>query len=153
MWETEHCPEVLLHEGRLFLLRMPHSFTRAVLANRKCWIHMYVLQRTLVHSSSTRSPSFQILSNAFERLKKTAGTYFFSWMHLRCSGRGRQVGPLCFRTSCSLFLFGDNTLLLSRWLMSHQFTVLSSICLHSLEDWWGGSCKGSSCLCLSLELV
>ena len=41
-------------------LRLPSSSTGAVLAIRKCWIHIYIVWRTPVLRSLTRSLSFQI---------------------------------------------------------------------------------------------
>ena len=69
--------------------------------------HVHLVTHTVlvvVLRSFMRSPSFQAFSNAFERSKNTARTFFFSpGMHLRCSRPSRQVGPLCFKRSCILF--------------------------------------------------
>ena len=164
MWETEHRPEVLLHEGRLFrgvfwfafvflfLLRMPSSFTQALLANRKCWS---ICTSYDAHRSSVvlwEVPLSRACQMHLKNWIKLPEPSFSPGMHLRCSGQVRQVGPLCFETSCISFVLEIAHCCSSGGWWDADLPSSQAICLHSLEDWYGGSCEGSY-LCLSLGLV
>ena len=61
------------------LLIIPSTFTLAVLLKRKSLSHLYILPCTPARKSFSSSPSFQTLSKTFDRSKKTARTFFFSW--------------------------------------------------------------------------
>ena len=61
-----------------FLLWKPSTFTLAVLPKRQCLTHLCILLCTPARSSFKRRPSFQTLTKAFVKSKKTAKVFFFS---------------------------------------------------------------------------
>ena len=72
-------PRHSLWVPQIFLDLPPSNFTLAVLLKRKSLSQLYILPCTPARRSFGKSPSFQTLSNAFDRSKKTARTVFFAW--------------------------------------------------------------------------